>query len=117
NYYMHSNRKQGSFIANWQDERTPDVVSFDGLLDDVGRSKIELYKLANHWKSADLPVAIPELKILTPAVAVTERQSVTYHILVRDSENWRLLKEDEGFALEWRLIETNRYGDPLRTMS
>src|SRR5690606_29769708 len=106
----------GVFITNWQDERTPRAMVLDGLLDDVGRSKMERYRLANRWVGAALPEELPELKILRPAETIDDGQSVTFGLLVRDGKGWRLLKEPEGLKLEWKLIKTNDYGNPLESM-
>ena len=114
-YFMLPSHGHGSFMANWQDERTPGFVSVDGLLDDSGRSKTGMYQLANHWKGAALPSPLPRLKILPPATSTNENQAVTYQILIRDGENWRLLKEHEGLTFDWKLIKTNQYGEPLET--
>ena len=103
----------GFFVANWQDERNTGFVTFDGLKDDEGVNKFDWYLLANHLKGTSLPSVLPTVKILLPATTISGKGTATYRVLIREDANWRLLTENDGLTLEWELVRTNRYGDPL----
>ena len=114
-FFSATDTTAGFFAANWQDEGTPGFVTLDGLIDERGISKFDRYVLANRWGLARLPAPLPKLKILRPAETINKGEIVTYRALIQDNGNWRLLRENDRFALEWRLIKINRYGDPLET--
>lgn len=107
----------GFFAASWQDENTPGFITVDGLLDDQGSEKAEIYQLANRWTGIPAPDPLPALKILRPAQTINVGEAASYHLLVKDGEQWRLLQAQDGLSLEWRLIRTDIYGTPMEIQS
>src|SRR5690606_25633946 len=72
----------GFLAASWQDENTPGFITVDGLLDDRGSEKAEMYQLANRWTGIPAPDPLPALKILRPAQTINIGEAASYHLLV-----------------------------------
>src|SRR5690606_29191812 len=46
---------KGVFISNWQDARTSEFISLDGIKDYQGRSKFSKQILLSRWKDVNIP--------------------------------------------------------------
>jgi len=103
-----------TFINAWQDTGEKDYLSFDGLVDHWGRYKPAWYQLGQRWGKEKAAAALPEMKILRPAQVVKPGAALTYRALVRNGQQWATPKPDrQHIHYEWRLVRTDRWGNPL----
>ena len=113
--YLKLNAKtSGAIIENWQDQRTKNFVSFDGLKDVYGNNKSELYELGNLWNGVKYPVPIKKMKILKPATTIMESGNATYHVMYEVNEGWKILTGHEGLKFKWHLVKNDIYGNPIQ---
>ncbi len=105
--------KKSGIIPEWQDIENTDYITLNGLLDLDGRKK-ELYGVvANTWGNMKLPESpVPDIKILKPLKTTKERETLTYHVMVRrDTTQWRLYNEKyTHIDFEWYLVRVDQYG-------
>jgi cellulose synthase (UDP-forming) len=104
----------GTFVANWQDEKSSGYVTFDGLKDDSGLNKFEFYRLANRWKGSPLPQALPAIKILLPATTITANMPATFHAVIYVNNQWAFGDAQQNISFKWELIKHDEYGNPLQ---
>jgi len=108
----------GALIANWQDEKTPGYVTFNGLKDASGLYYDEFYKLGKRWngmqwKDSHLPEGLPAMKVLLPAITVTAHLPATFHALIAKDNQWLFAKEQQEIIFKWDLVKHDKYGNPL----
>ena len=107
-------RTAGTFISNWQDEKISEQVSFDGLRDYAGRPKHSLQLLEAIWGNRNTPRPAVHFKILKPALATFEGATLDYHAITLQSGQWKVLKAPtEGIQLEWKLVRTDGFDNPV----
>jgi hypothetical protein len=104
------------FISDWQDTRTSDQVTFDGLLDHWGRKKADYLTLSSLWAKtrAASDLAMPRIKILKPVNTGFTESSSTFHALIYSKGQWRLAKPaDSPLHYNWYLIKKDKFGHPV----
>jgi len=114
NLLMLKNLKKGVMIRNWQDQRTDNYVSFDGLKDLDGHVKDDLYQLGRLWKGLKPVPEMPEIRILKPATTLIEKNTVTYYLLNPVNGEWKLLRNEEAaLKFTWWLVREDDFGNTL----
>jgi hypothetical protein len=104
----------GAFIADWQDQQTKTLVTFDGLKDHMGRDKYGLRKLSERWTGHLTAAGLPNIKILRPATTVLPDVALTYHALVEHNNDWHLADEASStIKFKWDLVKTDRFDNAL----
>ena len=107
-------RRVGTFISNWQDEKIFEHVSFDGLHDYAGRPKYSLQLLESIWSSRNAPQSIAQLKVLTPALGTFEGATLGYHAIIWQNNEWKVFnKPTKDLRLEWKLVRTDGFDNPV----
>ena len=102
----------GAFMADWQDQQTKNIVTFDGLKDNLGRSKFSLYQLRQRWAGQTYAQTIPNIKILRPAAATFPNIDLTFHALVESNDKWQLADSfHTDLQFEWHLVKTDHFGN------
>ena len=110
---LNAGMNKGSFIANWQDEETRDYISLDGLKDKAGMNKLDYFQLLHSWQKKSLPVQIPEISILKPAVAVYPGTFLQYHVLKLINNHWVLATANDSLNYKWCLVKNDQFGNPI----
>lgn len=106
-------KKEDVILQNWQDEWLSDKLSFDGLIDFKGRKKRAYRKLEHTWAAEPpLPEQI-DLRILKPAVPLLPGTTVSYQAVVYQKGQWIPASVSENLELEWSLVKTDQFGNPL----
>ncbi|NEU08298.1 glycosyltransferase [Flavihumibacter sp. R14] len=114
NYLKRHKYSEGFFISDWQDQERSTLVTFDGLKDNWGRSKVTLYKMAQNLKSNSQASRLPKVKILKPASTLYPHNRYTYHALVEVNRQWKIAKSLKGeLTYKWYLVKTDRYGQAI----
>ncbi len=113
-YLQRNSREEGFFIADWQDQERSDLVSFDGLKDNWGRSKGSLYHLKSSFRGTKANDVLPRVKILRPAITIFSNRSYRYHALVEVNKQWVLADSvNLNLKYDWYLVKTDRFGNGL----
>jgi cellulose synthase/poly-beta-1,6-N-acetylglucosamine synthase-like glycosyltransferase len=113
-YLKLSNYDGGFFIANWQDETTRDLVTFDGLKDKWGGNKIEFYQIYNRLKGWPEPKPLPSVKILLPAKTVFDNVLISYHAVIQKNGKWSVAtNSNTRLKFKWELVKNDDYGNHL----
>ncbi|GAB2514532.1 hypothetical protein GCM10027085_00350 [Spirosoma aerophilum] len=114
NYTRITSQKAGVFIANWQDEKYPDQVTFDGVKDYWGRTKFSFVQLQSMHRGKLLTDSIPKIKILKPAMGTFPNARLTYHILLRERQKWLFPNAvASNLQFEWKLVKTDFLGNTV----
>ncbi len=104
----------GAFMADWQDQNSKNVVTFDGLKDSKGRDKSSMYQIRQHWTGLSSSENLPKIKILLPAATTLPDISLTYHALVEQDDQWKLADSVRGgLTFEWQLVKTDTFGNAV----
>lgn len=104
----------GAFIADWQDQETKNLVTFDGLKDNQGRDKFSLYQVRQRWTGKAFPEVMPKVKILRPATTVLPNVDLTYYALVEKNDEWQLVDSARAhLKFHWYLVKTDGFGNGL----
>lgn len=107
-------RKAGTFVSNWQDEKIFKHVSFDGLHDYAGRPKHSMQVLESIWSNRSVPKPVPSFKILKPAMGTFEGVILNYHAIIRQNERWKVFNgSPKNVRLEWKLARTDGFNNPV----
>lgn len=107
-------RKAGTFISNWQDEKIAEQVSFDGLRDYAGRPKHSLQILESIWNSRSLASSAVHYKILRPALGTFEGAALDYYAIAQQNGHWKVLGgPTNGIRYEWKLVRTDGFDNPV----
>ncbi|MFC4212700.1 glycosyltransferase family 2 protein [Pedobacter lithocola] len=115
--YLTSKRiTKGVFLSNWQDEKTTNYVSLNGIKDNTGKVKLESYDLSYKWNALKLQVKMPLIKILLPAVTIWPNTSATYHALIYEDKQWHLTDKLKRFNFRWELIKYDQYENPIEVI-
>lgn len=105
---------KGIFYANWQDQETGSVVTFDGLKDLQGRNKPYLSKISSAWHGKIPTNNLPDVKILRPALTTLYGSILPYQAMVYLYDKWNLAAYlKTGLNFEWYLIKTDEYGNEI----
>jgi cellulose synthase (UDP-forming) len=113
-YTSLASRKAGAYITNWQDEKSLDQVTFDGIKDYWGRTKFSFLQLQSMHKGKLLPDSMPQIKILRPALGTFPYAQLTYHTLIRKQQQWFFTNTvPNDLQFEWKLVKTDMYGIPI----
>lgn len=104
----------GTFIKDWQDVQTGNLVTFDGLKDVWGRNKSGLLQISKYWKGKTKGSYLPAVKILRPAFATEAGKTLPYHALVYAYDKWNFAGYMKtGLKFEWYLVKTDGYGNGI----
>jgi cellulose synthase (UDP-forming) len=104
----------GVFYANWQDQKTASIVTFDGLKDIWGRNKPYLGLISASWHGGVAYKALPPVKILRPALTAIGGNSLPYNAMVYSGDKWNLAVDSaRNMTFEWYLVRTNGWGKPV----
>ncbi len=107
-------RRAGTFISNWQDERISEQVSFDGLHDYAGRPKRSFHVLEAIWGNQNMPQPALHFKILKPALGTFEGSALDYHVITLQNDQWEVVQEPtNGTQFEWKLVRTDGFNNPV----
>lgn len=113
-YYLSlTDPKPGVILANWQDQYNENLVTFDGLKDLYGRSKVELYQIRENWAGNKFISTFPELQIMKPAVTLLGGYSATYQILSKNKNNWEIRRHNDGMKFLWQLVKKDKYNNEI----
>jgi cellulose synthase (UDP-forming) len=112
--YLSTGSKGPVFVDAWQDIRTRDALTFNGLKDFRGYYKPAALQLAQYWGSRFNGPALPAIKILKPAMITDPGAVLTYNALVFEKGQWNLDGYfDPKLRFEWYLCKTDRWGQPI----
>jgi beta-mannanase len=101
-------------MENWQDQQTASGVTFNGLKDIWGRNKPAFYEVTRHWTTDTSRHALPDIKILRPALATVPGDMLPYHALIFKQGKWHLAQYMyTGLRFEWYQVRTDAWGTPL----
>jgi cellulose synthase/poly-beta-1,6-N-acetylglucosamine synthase-like glycosyltransferase len=104
----------GTFMADWQDQETKNLVTFDGLKDKSGRDKFSLCQLRQRWTGQTSPGDMPGIKILRPATTILPNIDLTYHALVEENNEWQLADSARAdLKFHWYLVKTDNFGNNI----
>jgi len=113
-YLAKAKKTKGVILASWQDEKTTDYVSLEGIKDNTGKFKIDSYKVLEKWSGLTRKIEIPETKILLPAITTWTGTVATYNAIFYIEKQWTLaIKNPEQVKLRWELIEFDKYDNPI----
>lgn len=114
-YQAINDSKVGTFITNWQDERKTNRVTLDGIKDDQGRKKLSFSQLFYAWNKGPLPAEKAMVKILKPALGTFPGQELTYHVIIKNNNQWVLAdaKAAANLTFEWKLAKVDRFNKPI----
>lgn len=105
--------KTGWLIHSWQDDVFENHVSFAGLLDHHGLKKPAYLNLEKRAGLGD-SIYFPDIAILRPAKPAFKGNTLEYHAVLEEENQWRLAAFDpKGYEYTWQLIKTDSYGNPL----
>ncbi|QKJ29376.1 glycosyltransferase [Mucilaginibacter mali] len=114
-YFQYKSLSTAAILANWQDQQTASGVTFDGLKDMQGRSKLAFDELIKHWGAGTHVNRLPEIKILRPSAATVPDDVLPYNALVKDPGGWKFAQSvQNGLRFEWYQVRTDRWGTPLK---
>src|SRR6185312_7468722 len=104
-------------VPQWQDIETTSYVKLNGLLDVEGRKKQWYSDVLNFWGNEQTtPSAIPEIRILKPALLTFPNDKLVYHVVYKEKNSnlWKLFNGDEmNIRFEWYLVRVDRYGNTM----
>lgn len=117
-YLDNTGGQTGAFITNWQDEKSPGYVSFNGLKGASGLNYEGFYSIGKRWngmrwKGSSLPEGLPAMKILLPAITITAHMPATFHAVIEKDNQWIFTKEQQEINFKWELVKHDKYGNPL----
>jgi cellulose synthase (UDP-forming) len=112
-YLANRHTANGVFISDWQDEKTINYVSLNGIKDNTGKYKIESLMLSDKWKGTSKQVKLPNAKILLPANTVWPGTSIVYHALFYDGKQWSLTNHNKDINFRWEIVKYDKYKNPV----
>lgn len=102
------------FLArNWQDQWNDQSVTFDGLLDMLGRKRLGYHELSRAWQAKPIPELEGGIAILRPATALNPGNSVTFRAKRFSDGHWKDPSRETGDQYHWFLEKTDYYGNPI----
>lgn len=102
------------FLArNWQDQWNDQAVTFDGLLDLLGRKRLGYHELALEWQGKPIPEIEGGIAILRPATALNRDNSVTFRAKRFSDGQWKDPARKTGHQYHWFLEKIDYYGNPI----
>lgn len=102
------------FLArNWQDQWNDQSVTFDGLLDLLGRKRLGYHKLAREWQGKSIPELEGGIAILRPATALNQGKYVTFRAKRFIDGQWKDPRRETENQFHWFLEKTDYYGNPI----
>lgn len=107
--------QKSATIPEWQDIENVNFVNLNGLMDMQGRRKQWYNMVKNSWANAGhSTLVIPELKILKHARLATEGSILTYQVIEKKDNVWKLYKDNvPGLRFEWYLVRTDQYANTM----
>lgn len=114
-YLALENKNYGAFISSWQDQRTSNYLTFNGITDFRENPKPEYYRLRAVWQDTFYKEFPYEMKIVTPAVPVYHGMQLKYFLAVKKNGSWEMGSREDFPALkfDWYLVKNDGYGNPL----
>lgn len=113
-YFKLHDQQTGVLMENWQDQQTASGVTFNGLKDIWGRNKPAFYEVTRHWTTDTSRHALPDIKILRPALATVPSDVLPYYALISKYGKWHLAQYmPTGLRFEWYQVRTDSWGTPL----
>ena len=102
------------FVTAWQDAHESNSLTFNGIIDRKGRFKTEYFQLQNLLHLSNIPIKVPQVKILKPATLVFDNMILDYYAMVYDSvSGWKSGSELKDLNFEWSLVKCDEYGNYL----
>ncbi|QLG46708.1 glycosyltransferase family 2 protein [Costertonia aggregata] len=113
--YLETKTLSNKFIIrNWQDQWESHKLSFDGLLDKEGRKKYTYDLVRAKLQNQELSSVTPKIRILPPSTLLNVETLYVYHALLLKDDRWiRFPNTTPDSKMEWSLIKTDSYGNPL----
>ncbi|WP_231490170.1 glycosyltransferase family 2 protein [Pedobacter sp. Leaf170] len=112
-YLADKNIATGFFISRWQEEKTTNFISFNGLKDNTDKFKVEAYQLANQLTNGNQKIEIPLTKILLPATTMWPKSQVTFNALIFENGQWKLSDEKSILKFRWEIIKYDQFKNPI----
>ncbi|WP_421944540.1 glycosyltransferase family 2 protein [Pedobacter sp.] len=113
-YLANKSLTAGIFLSQWQDEKTTNFVSLNGLKDNTGKYKLESYQISNKWRGLNQQIKIPKIKILLPANTMWPNAEVTFHAMYFSNKQWKLTNNLTSFKFRWELIKYDQFENPIQ---
>lgn len=102
------------FVArNWQDQWNDQSVTFDGLLDMLGRKRLGYHELKREWEGVPVPGITGGIAILRPALALHANQYTTYQAKRFLDNQWQDPKDESENQYHWFLLKKDYYGNTI----
>ena len=101
-------------MANWQDERRSNRLTFDGLLDFNGDKRQIFGNLKNIWTKYKEEIGDQKVKILKTSEPIFPGRDFKYFAVLFIDNKWtQIPNSKKNYHFEWNLVKKDLFGNPL----
>lgn len=104
-------------LANWQDERYSNWLTFDGLVDQNGNQKQTLGEVKGLLTNGSVSTVDIPIRILKPAEPLYPEVASSFKAVYFKNGLWKSATEDPKlFSYDWKLLKVDQFENPLATL-